>query len=209
MPAGRRMSAPFLSHWSGHFTIADRPTGGLIHHSDCGSQYLSLKYKERLTEAGIEPSVGSVGDSYDNALAETINDLYKAEVIHRRRPWCSFGAEEYATLAWVHWFNHHPVGDVSSQVLDQCVMEGLGGRFLDCPDHPFALAVGPWVIRLGKAMLDAVFLAGAIENVANPCVRRALVPVDELHNSYRPTMGHGSDTRIVSARPQARQSHRW
>ena len=64
--------------------------GGLVHHSDRGSQYVSIKYTERLAEAGIEPSVGSVGDSYDNALAETINGLYKAEVIHRRGPWKSF-----------------------------------------------------------------------------------------------------------------------
>jgi transposase InsO family protein len=79
--------------------------GGLIHHSDRGSQYLSIKYTERLAEAGIEPSVGSVGDSYDNALAETINGLYKAEVIHRRGPWRSFEAVEFATLEWVDWFN--------------------------------------------------------------------------------------------------------
>jgi transposase InsO family protein len=71
---------------------------GLVHHSDRGSQYVSIKYTERLAEAGIEPSVGSVGDSYDNALAETINGLYKAEVIHRRGPWRSFEAVEYATL---------------------------------------------------------------------------------------------------------------
>ena len=71
---------------------------GLVHHSDRGSQYLSIKYTERLAEAGIEPSVGSVGDSYDNALAETINGLFKAEVIHRRGPWRSFEAVEYATL---------------------------------------------------------------------------------------------------------------
>ena len=80
--------------------------GGLIHHSDRGSQYLAVKYTERLAEAGIEPSVGSVGDSYDNALAETINGLYKAEVIHRRGPWRSFEAVEFATLEWVDWFNH-------------------------------------------------------------------------------------------------------
>jgi len=80
--------------------------GGLIHHSDRGSQYVSIKYTERLAEAGIEPSVGSVGDSYDNALAETINGLYKAEVIHRRGPWRSFEAVEFATLEWVDWFNH-------------------------------------------------------------------------------------------------------
>jgi transposase InsO family protein len=85
-----------------------RPTrrGGLIHHSDRGVQYVSIKYTERLAEAGIEPSVGSVGDSYDNALAETINGLYKAEVIHRRGPWRSFEAVEFATLTWVEWFNN-------------------------------------------------------------------------------------------------------
>lgn len=88
--------------------------GGLIHHSDRGSQYVSIKYTERLAEAGIEPSVGSVGDSYDNALAETINGLYKAELIHRRGPWRSFEAVEFATLEWVDWFNHRrllePIG---------------------------------------------------------------------------------------------------
>jgi putative transposase len=90
--------------------------GGLVHHSDRGSQYVSIKYTERLAEAGIEPSVGSVGDSYDNALAETINGLYKAEVIHRRGPWRSFEAVEFATLQWVDWFNHRrlmePIGNI-------------------------------------------------------------------------------------------------
>ena len=70
------------------------------------AQYVSIRYTERLAEAGIEPSVGSVGDSYDNALAETINGLYNAEVIHRRGPWRNFEAVEYATLEWVDWFNH-------------------------------------------------------------------------------------------------------
>ena len=90
--------------------------GGLVHHSDRGSQYLSIKYTERLAEAGLEPSVGSVGDSYDNALAETINGLYKAEVIHRRGPWRSFGSVEFATLEWVDWFNKRrllePIGNI-------------------------------------------------------------------------------------------------
>jgi len=89
---------------------------GAILHSDRGSQYLSIKYTERLAEAGIEPSVGSVGDSYDNALAETINGLFKAEVIHRRGPWRSFEAVEYATLEWVDWFNNRrllePIGNI-------------------------------------------------------------------------------------------------
>jgi putative transposase len=86
----------------------------LTHHSDRGSQYVSIRYTERLAEAGIEPSVGSKGDSYDNALAETINGLYKAELIHRRGPWKTREAVELATLEWVSWFNHHrllaPIG---------------------------------------------------------------------------------------------------
>ena len=89
---------------------------GLIHHSDRGGQYVSIKYTERLAEAGIEPSVGSVGDSYDNALAETLNGLYKAEAIHRRGPWKSFEAVEFATLEWVDWFNNRrllePIGNI-------------------------------------------------------------------------------------------------
>ena len=89
---------------------------GLVHHSDRGVQYVSDKYSERLAEAGIDPSVGSVGDSYDNALAATINDLYKAEASRRRGPWRSFEAVEYATLEWVDWFNNHrlpgPIGDI-------------------------------------------------------------------------------------------------
>lgn len=82
-------------------------TDGLVHHSDRGSQYVSIRYTERLAEAGIEPSVGSRGDSYDNALAETINGLYKAEVIHRRGPWKTKASVELATLEWVSWFNYH------------------------------------------------------------------------------------------------------
>ncbi len=86
----------------------------LIHHSDRGSQYVSIRYTERLAEAGIEPSVGSKGDSYDNALAETINGLYKAELIHRRAPWKTVESLELATLEWVTWFNHQrllePIG---------------------------------------------------------------------------------------------------
>ena len=92
-----------------------RDAKDLVHHSDRGSQYVSIRYTERLAEAGIEPSVGSVGDSYDNALAETINGLYKAEVIHRKS-WKNLQEVELATLAWVHWFNHQrllqPIGDI-------------------------------------------------------------------------------------------------
>ncbi len=93
-----------------------RPGEDLIHHSDRGSQYLSLRYSERLAEAGLDPSVGSVGDSYDNALAETIIGLFKAEIIHRLGPWKSAGAVEWETLKWVNWFNHHrllgPIGNI-------------------------------------------------------------------------------------------------
>ena len=83
-----------------------RPTDTLTHHSDRGSQYVSIRYTERLAEAGIEPSVGSRGDSYDNALAETINGLYKTELIDRRAPWKTRAAVELATLEWVAWYNH-------------------------------------------------------------------------------------------------------
>ena len=96
---------------------------GLVHHSDRGSQYVAIKYTERLAEAGIEPSVGSVGDSYDNALAETINGLYKAEVIHRKGPWRSFEAVEFATLEWVDWFNTRrllePIGNIPPAEAEQ------------------------------------------------------------------------------------------
>lgn len=90
--------------------------GSLIHHSDRGSQYVSIRYTERLAEAGIEPSVGSAGDAYDNAMAETINGLYKTEVINKRAPWKTRESVELATLEWVAWFNHHrllePIGNI-------------------------------------------------------------------------------------------------
>jgi len=89
---------------------------GLIHHSDRGTQYLSMRYTHRLADAGIAPSVGSRGDSYDNALAESVIGLFKAEVIRRKGPWRSVEAVEFATLAWVDWFNHRrllePIGYV-------------------------------------------------------------------------------------------------
>lgn len=97
---------------------ARRPSAedGLIHHSDRGVQYLAMNYTQRLAEADLVPSVGSVGDSYDNALAETINGLYKAEVIWRRRSWPNASSVEMATLHWVDWFNNHrlfgPIGHI-------------------------------------------------------------------------------------------------
>jgi putative transposase len=97
---------------------ARRPVhkGGLIHHSDRGGQYVSIRYTERLAKAGIEPSVGSVGDAYDNALAETINGLYKTEVIRRRKSWRTMDEVEIETLKWVDWFNNRrllePIGNI-------------------------------------------------------------------------------------------------
>jgi len=96
---------------------------GLVHHSDRGTQYLSMRYTDRLVEAGIEPSVGSVGDSYDNALAESIIGLFKAEVIRRRGPWKGVEDVEFATLNWVDWFNNRrllgPLGNVPPAEFEQ------------------------------------------------------------------------------------------
>jgi len=88
------------------FLSSTPPKKGVLRRPVESAQYVSIKYTERLAEAGIEPSVGSVGDSYDNALAETINGLYKAEVIHRRRSWRTMEAVEWETLKWVDWFNN-------------------------------------------------------------------------------------------------------
>lgn len=98
-------------------------TDGLVHHSDRGSQYLSIRYTERLAEAGIEPSVGSVGDSYDNALAESIIGLYKTEVIRQKGPWRSLDDVEFETLDWVCWYNDkrllEPIGDIPPAEFEQ------------------------------------------------------------------------------------------
>lgn len=95
----------------------------LVHHSDRGVQYLSIRYTQRLAEAGIEPSVGSRGDSYDNALAESVIGLYKTEVIHPRGPWRHFESVELATLEWVDWFNHRrllePIGNIPPAEFEQ------------------------------------------------------------------------------------------
>ena len=107
------------SHLSGPGQIEQPAEQRLVgHHSDRGSQYVSIKYTERLADAGIEPSVGSVGDSYDSALAETVIGLFKTEVIRRLGPWRSLEAVEFAILAWVDWFSHRrllePIGFVPS-----------------------------------------------------------------------------------------------
>ncbi len=106
---------------------ARRDLEGLVHHSDRGVQYLSIRYSERLGEAGIEPSVGSVGDSYDNALAETINGLYKTEIIWPNGPWRSLEEVEFATLEWVDWFNNRrlfePIGYIPPVEFEQLYYE--------------------------------------------------------------------------------------
>ncbi len=105
---------------------------GLIHHSDRGSQYLSISYSERLAKAGIEPSVGSVGDSYDNALAESVIGLYKTEVIARLGPWKSPQQVELATLDWVDWFNTRrlfgPIGDIPPAEAEQRFHDALDAK---------------------------------------------------------------------------------
>lgn len=107
-----------------------RAPAGLVHHSDRGSQYLSIRYTERLEEIGVRPSVGSVGDSYDNALAETIIGLYKTELIHRRGPWRGSDPVEYATLEWVDWYNHRrllqPIGDIPPAEKERAYYRQLG-----------------------------------------------------------------------------------
>ena len=110
---------------------ARKVKGDLIHHSDKGSQYLSIRYTERLAEVGIEASVGAVGDAYDNAMAETINGLYKAEVIWKRGPWKNWEDVERATLEWVHWFNTKrllaPIGNVPPAEFEKMYYAGQEG----------------------------------------------------------------------------------
>lgn len=115
--ASRSATAGFVLDALEQAIHARRPDDGrLVHHSDRGVQYLSIRYTNRLAQAGIEPSVGSVGDSYDNALAETVIGLFKTEVVHRRGPWRSLEAVEFATLEWVDWYNTRrllePIGNI-------------------------------------------------------------------------------------------------
>ena len=111
------------------------PIGPLVHHSDRGVQYLSIRYTERLAAAGIEPSVGSVGDSYDNALAETIFGLFKTEVIRKSGPWRNLEEVEFATLEWVDWFNNRrllePIGDIPPVELEQLYSERQGSQTME------------------------------------------------------------------------------
>ena len=103
----------------------------LIHHSDRGVQYVSIRYADRLNEVGIEPSVGSVGDSYDNALAETVIGLFKTEVIRQQGPWRNVDDVEFATLRWVDWFNNkrllEPIGDIPPAEKEEAYYQQLEG----------------------------------------------------------------------------------
>lgn len=121
--AAKTMSAELTLDALEQALWARKFNGSLIHHSDRGSQYLSIRYSERLAEAGVEASVGTVGDAYDNALAETINGLFKTEVIRKRGPWKGIEDVEYATLEWVDWFNNRrllsSVGDIPPVEFEQ------------------------------------------------------------------------------------------
>lgn len=121
--AAKTMSAELTLDALEQALWAREVNGSLIHHSDRGSQYLSIRYSERLAQAGVEASVGTVGDAYDNALAETINGLFKTEVIRKRGPWKGIEDVEYATLEWVDWFNNRrllsSVGDIPPVEFEQ------------------------------------------------------------------------------------------
>jgi len=125
----RSMRTDLVLHALEQALWSRRDAEGVIHHSDRGSQYLSIRYTERLAEAGVESSVGSTGDSYDNALAETINGLYKTEIIHKRGPWRTVDDVEYATLEWVDWFNHRrllePIGNIPPAELEMAYYRQL------------------------------------------------------------------------------------
>ena len=121
--------------------LHDRPLSEserLVHHSDRGVQYLAIRYTERLAKAGIERSVGSRGDSYDNALAESVIGLYKTEVIHRRGPWKGHEDVEFATLTWVAWYNstrlHESLGYLAPDAFEQ----GFDRDRATAPENGFA-----------------------------------------------------------------------
>ncbi len=116
------------------YHAGDLRSEGLVHHSDRGSQYVLIRYGEALALAGIDPSVGTVGDSYDNALAEAVNGLYKTELIYPHRPWTSVGEVEIATLRWVHWWNnqrlHQSLGYFTPQEMEDAYYQRSGAQTL-------------------------------------------------------------------------------
>ena len=158
--------------------------------------YVSIKYTERLAEAGVEPSVSSVGDSYDNALAETINGLYKAEVIHRRGPWRSFEAVEFATLEWVDWFNNRrllePIGNIPPAEAEQTgllaalpfVFGGIGMVLLGQHSDRTMERKG----HVAVALLMAAIGIGTSGLVSNPIIIMALLCFAQIGVSAVPAM---------------------
>jgi hypothetical protein len=156
-------------------------------------QYVSIRYAERLAEAGIEPSVGSVGDSYDNALAETINGLYKAEVIHRRGPWRSFEAVEFATLEWVDWFNHRrllePIGNIppaEAEELYYAMLDGLPNLSQTASGKLDAVQAIPNLLNLApvkRRFSNSIFAT----SVRNKTGLKECLPLQKWRNSIRST----------------------
>jgi transposase InsO family protein len=173
--------------------------GGLVHHSDRGVQYVSIRYSERLAEAGIEPSVGSVGDSYDNALAETINGLYKAEVIHRRGPWRNFEAVEFATLEWVDFRN----GAVAVKYLELTRMQH------DAVDRPRAglnLCCGERGLLVSKSSsLAGMVLPSVVGAIAaTPCLVQERFPRAHLVRVLEAMLGYSRPIGVIGYRVPAR-----
>jgi hypothetical protein len=142
--------------------------GGLVHHSDRGSQYLSIKYTERLAEDGIETSVGSVGDSYDNAPAEAINGLYNAEDFHRRGPWRSFEAVGFATLEWVDWFSHRrllkPLGFIPPAEARRalCFKLEVGDLGLWVRDNPEDMSIAGIAVQIDPCSVPVIIEMAAL-----------------------------------------------
>jgi len=183
----RSAEARFVLDALGQAIHARRPVegGGLIHHSDRGSQYLSIRYSERLGEAGIAPSVGSVGDSCDNALAETVIGLFKTGVIRRAGPGRSLEAVEFATLEWVDWFNHRrllePIGNIPPAEAEAKHYAKLEAHAVAAQDSKQPASGKPGAVQLtyiGKYRdgLGRFLTDGRVE-IDNNTVERAIRPI--------------------------------
>jgi hypothetical protein len=156
----------------------------LVHHSDRGSQYVSLRYRERLAEAGVEPSVSSKGDNYDNALVETINRLYKAELIHRRAPWETNEAVELATLAWASSFNHHhllqplgyiPLAEAEANDYKKLSSQALPARFTLTGLHESRVGTVSWLCDCLRLVGRIVPMMGRV-----PCYAHSIGPARRI-----------------------------